>query len=300
MSRDDSDDGDAARRDRLLALLTAPDTSPDTSPDADTVGPGGGRDRLGRVCALAVSEVVVSGAGVTVMAGPSGGQAGDRDQVWSTGALTRRLEGLQLTTGQGPCLDAFGDGAPVLVGDLGAEPGRWIGFGPEALAVGAAAVFSLPLQVGAIRLGTLDLHRDTIGALSRPQLADALILAGLATEILLDLADADPPSADETDDSPGAGADTLGWLPGVHAEVHQASGMVSAREHIGVDAALLRIRGYAYAHGEPIEQVARRILERTLTLDEHRADEPDIIPDNHPDLDTDHNPDNGPAGPPRP
>jgi hypothetical protein len=100
------------------------------------------------------------------------------------------------------------------------------------------AVFSLPLQVGVIRLGTLDLHRCTTGRLSVEQLADALALR----------------------------AGSPGWLPDVHADVHIASGMVSAQQGIDVRAALLRIRGYAFAHDQPIQQVARHIIDRDLAL----------------------------------
>lgn len=233
----------------------------------------GGRSRLGRLCAVAVSELGVSGAGITVMAQTGDGLAGARDQIWATDDVARQLENLQLTTGQGPCLDACADGTPVLVADLGAEPSRWPGFGGEAIAAGVAAVFSLPLQVGAVRLGSLDLHRCTVGALTRDQYGDALALAGLATELLLELTAGSPGAGDAGavpatyDDEPMIGAEHLGWLPTVHAEVHQASGMVSARESIGVDAALLRIRGYAFARSQSIVQVARRILDRTLTLD---------------------------------
>lgn len=126
-----------------------------------------------------------------------------------------------------------------------------------------------------MRLGTLDLHRATVGVLSRDQLADAVVLAGLATEIVLHLLDPDGRDHDTEVGEPGAGEDatgmagtTLGWLPGVHAEVHQASGMVSGREGIGVDQALLRIRAHAFAQDEPIEQVARRIVDRDLVLDQ--------------------------------
>ncbi|RZT86789.1 hypothetical protein EV383_3687 [Pseudonocardia sediminis] len=270
MSGDGTDhDRDEDRRRRLLDLMTA-----------GAGEPSDGRARLGRVCALAVSEVGVSGAGITVMAGLAGGLAGSRDQLWATGPVARRLEALQLTAGEGPCLDAYASGAPVLVGDLGQDTSRWLGFTPEALQAGAAAVFSLPLQVGAVRLGTLDLHRDTTGPLTRGQFADALVLAGLATEVLLELTVSGPdvgsdaaavpvgvgPSTPEENGTAGATAD-MGWLPGVHAEVHQASGMVSGAEGIGVDRALLRIRAHAFAHSEPIEQVARRIVDRELILD---------------------------------
>lgn len=258
---------DEERRRRRAVTLTA------AVGPADDDGPAGGatvpdrRGRLARVCGVSMSEVGVSGAGITVMSSVDAGRAGHRDQVWASGPLTRRLEDLQLTTGEGPCLDAYESGAPVLAGRLAAEASRWPGFGPEAVAAGAAAVFSLPLQVGVVRLGTLDLHRGTEGALGTDQLADALVLARLATETLLELVgDRAPPAAAGPGDD---GADrSTGWLPDAHAEVHQASGMVSVQESISVGEALLRIRAFAFARGVPIGEVARHIVARELVLRE--------------------------------
>ena len=250
-----------ARRRRLLSLVG--ESGRDVGADSGDDLPG----QLARVCRVAVSEVGVSGAGVTVMSGVEAGRAGHRDQVCATGRLSGLLEDLQLTTGEGPCLDAYDGRAPVLAGDLASEPARWIGFGPEALAAGAAAVFSLPLQIGAVRLGTLDLYRETRGPLGRDEFADALVLAGLATEMLLG-------------GSPDRSSQTGGWLPDVHAEVHQASGMVSVQEGVGVVEALQRIRAHAFARSIPIDQVARRILDRDLVLDDDqfRTDEGPTAP----------------------
>lgn len=286
-------------RDRLLALLADAAVSAAAEGlldggDGDRPGArtGGGADAeppangevsegpvpfLVRVCALAVPEVGVSGAGVTVMGSLAGGLAGHRDQLASGGGASPPLEDLQLTTGEGPCLDAFAAGAPVLVGDLTAEVARWPGFAPEALEMGVRAVFSFPLQVGAVRLGTFDLHRAEAGALEPAQLGAAVMLAGLVTETLLEHADADP------DDGSGGGPDgdgaepvEAGWLADVHAEVHQASGMVSVAEHIGVGEALVRIRAYAFAHSSPIADVAARIVARELVLsDPDSGCEPD-------------------------
>jgi hypothetical protein len=291
-------EGDGARWHRLVALLegtTAGDDATSIDLDGaiapvDRAGHDAGqsvperrRDRLGRVCALSVSQVGVSGAGVTVMGSVEGGLAGHRDQLWATCPLARRLEDLQLTAGEGPCLDAYDAGAPVLVGDLDAEKTRWLGFGLEAIAAGVAAAFSLPLQVGAIRLGTLDLHRTTRGLLTRPQLADALVLATLAAEILLELlGDTDP----GTDSRPNPGRGDIpgtmghlprssGWLPDVHAEVHLASGMVAARDNVAIGEALLRLRGHAFAQSESISQVARQIIDRDLVLDHSRHEGPE-------------------------
>lgn len=156
-------------------------------------------------------------------------------------------------------------GVPVLVGDLTAETTRWPGFASEAVAAGAMAAFSLPLQVGVVRLGTLDMNRSAAGPLAREQLADALALAGLATEALLELAEHPEPVPDGVDADPPPRV--AGWLSDVHADVHVASGMVSAQEGIGVDAALLRIRAHAFVSGERISEVARRIIDRDLVLD---------------------------------
>jgi hypothetical protein len=267
---------DVGRRRRLVALLDG-DAPPTSAPMAHTAArpappvparDDGARpvhDRLARLCAMAVDLTGVDGAGITVLASLESGREGTRDQVCATGSLTGRLEELQLTVGEGPCLDAYAGGAPVLVGDLAAETHRWLGFGPDAVAAGAAAVFSLPLQVGAVRLGALDLHRTTAGDLTPEQLADALALAGLATETLLELA--------ESGLEPLLGT---GWLPDVHADVHVASGMVAVRAGVSLRTALLRIRGHAFTHGQSIHQVARRIIARELDLsdppDRHRND----------------------------
>ena len=74
-------------------------TAVDVSSAASTRAPG---SFLDRVCELAVVEVGVSGAGITLMASVTGGLAGHRDQVCSSDGLSRRLEDLQLTTGEGP------------------------------------------------------------------------------------------------------------------------------------------------------------------------------------------------------
>ena len=105
---------------------------------------------VAHVCAAAVAGVRVDGAGVTVMAGPTA-----RETVHATDAVSNELEELQLTLGQGPCMDTVTEGGPVLVADLRSQGylTRWPAFTPAALHSGAQAVFAMPLQAGAIRLG---------------------------------------------------------------------------------------------------------------------------------------------------
>ena len=61
------------------------------------------------------------------------------------------------------------------------------GVRPGAVDGGVRAAFALPLRVGAIRLGVMDLYRARPGDLDREQLADALLLADTACALLLDV-----------------------------------------------------------------------------------------------------------------
>ncbi len=212
---------------------------------------------MAHVCAAAVAAVQVDGAGVTVMVSPT-----VQDTVHATDRVAGELEEWQLTFGQGPCVDAFNDGGPVLAGDLRSPTclAKWPAFTPAALDSGAGAVFALPLQVGAIRVGVLDLYRTRPGPLSPHELADALAFAETAGMLLLDMAAGARPDTAE-----------LAWQrddPTAHqAQVHQATGMILVQLGVSAEAAFARLRAHAYAHGRRLGDVARDVVERRLRFD---------------------------------
>ncbi|MCW2904016.1 MAG: hypothetical protein JWO67_6281, partial [Streptosporangiaceae bacterium] len=173
----------------------------------------------------------------------------------------RQLEELQFTLGQGPCVDASRTGRPVLAPDFAPTSSRhWPRFSAGADAAGLGAVFAFPLQVGGIRLGVLDLYRNTTGELSAEELADALSFADAATQLLLDL----------------QAQDTTRAIPAPHAlavlddraEVHQATGVVSVRARVSLARALALLRARAYAEGRPIGDLARDVLDGMVELGE--------------------------------
>ena len=58
----------------------------------------------------------------------------------------------------------FTIGSPVLQADLARTAATlWPAFSSRALEAGIAAVFAFPLQIGAVRMGVLDLYRDDAG-----------------------------------------------------------------------------------------------------------------------------------------
>jgi GAF domain-containing protein len=201
----------------------------------------------------------VTGVGLVLMtkSGPAGTVA-----VTDRTAVT--MEELQFTLGEGPCVEASATGRPVLQPDLARTgPARWPGFCAGALEAGIAAIFALPLRVGGVRLGVLDLYRDRPGELGGDELADALSFADAATSVLLHLhAQAD-----------GAGAE-LASIPIIEdrAEVHQAAGMVSVQAGVSLGEAMVLLRAGAFATERPVLDLARDVVARVVTFDPARDD----------------------------
>jgi hypothetical protein len=212
---------------------------------------------VAHVCAAAAAGVGADGAGVTVMV-----SANVRETMHATDRVAGELEEWQLAFGQGPCMDAFAAGGPVMVVDLGLpdSAARWPAFAPAALESGARALFALPMLVGAIRLGVLDLYRTRPGPLSSPELADALAFADAAGSLLLDAAAGIRPDAAE-----------LAWQrddpTAHHVQVHQATGMILAQLGVTAEAAFARLRAHAYVHERRLGDVARDVVERRLRFE---------------------------------
>lgn len=197
----------------------------------------------GRLAAACARSVPVSGAGLALMNddGPAG-------IIAATDGAAIVLEELQFTLGEGPCVDASSTGRPVLQPDLArTAPLRWPAFAGGALGAGIRAVFAFPLRVGAIRVGVLDLYRDSPGSLSPHQLTEALSFADAATLVLLH-AQADSPVS--------------GMIPVLdeRAEVHQATGVVSVQAAVGLAEALVLLRARAFAEDRPVGDLARDVL----------------------------------------
>jgi hypothetical protein len=208
------------------------------------------------VCAIAVRSAQLSGAWLAAA------RNGEPDFVMCvTDLVSEQLPELQLTLGEGPCHDVLRSAAPILAGDLGeAEYSRrWPAFTPAARQLGAGAVFTFPLIVGAIRAGVLGLYRVSAGPLSDRQLGDLLILADMATVMLLGSADG----------SGEDGAELDGQAPDLalhRAEIDQATGMLTVQLGVLPAEAFARLRAYAYSEDRRLAEVAGDIVARRLRL----------------------------------
>jgi hypothetical protein len=209
---------------------------------------------IDRVCAAAVGLLSLSGAGISLMAdGQLRGSAG----VSEPGVAV--VQELQLELGEGPGVDVWASGAPVLEPDLAQDGAtRWPTFAPAAQDAGVRAVFAFPLQTGVIRIGVLMLYRHRPGPLADDERALGLVVADVATQIVLAVQAGAPPDTVHA---------LLAGEPAHWAEVHQATGMVSVQLGVSMDEAFVRLRAHAFADGRSLRDVARDVVSRRLTLE---------------------------------
>ena len=207
-----------------------------------------------RLCEVCAEVTGMSGAGIMLMSGdvPHG-------SVCSTNAVSELIEQLQYDLVEGPCVDAYQHDKAVLEPDL-ADPTvpRWLAFSGPAIEAGVRAVFGFPLQVGAVRLGALNLYRDQPGPLTDDQRADALVMADIAAQAVLVLQAKAPP---------GMLAAELEASSDFQYVVHQATGMVAAQLEVSVVQALIRLRAHAFGNELPLSDVARDVVARRLRFD---------------------------------
>ena len=215
-----------------------------------------------------VGAVTIEVAGVDAAAVSVTLATSPRETVYASDQVAADLEELTMTLGEGPGVDGM-TGVPALAVDLSetASQARWPVFSPAAERLGVRAAFALPLQVGGIRLGVMDLYRAQPGSLDQGQLTDALLLADTACALLLDTA------TTPGDDRPPEQTSLQ------HPEVHQATGMVIAQLGVSAAIALTRLRAYAYSHDRRLHDVAASVVARRLRFERDTDAGPD--PDEH-------------------
>lgn len=221
----------------------------------DLLGVGGNSGlETTRLCEVCAEATGTTGAGIMLMSGDV-----PRGSVCTTDDVSDLIEQLQYDLGEGPCVDAYQKDRPVLEPDL-AHPvvPRWPAFSGPAVEAGARAVFGFPLQVGAVRLGALNLYCEQPGPLTDDQHADALVMADIAAQAVLVL-QADAP-AGRLSSELEAGSD-------FHYVVHQAAGMVAVQLETSIGQALIRLRAYAFGNDGKLSDVAADVVARKLRFD---------------------------------
>jgi hypothetical protein len=215
-------------------------------------GSDGESPSLTTVCRTATRLLRMSGSSVVLMGEDT------FPSVASAYGVSVTVQDLEFTLGEGPAIDAFAQGKPILVGDISLFGSRWPQFSRAVSEAGIHSMYALPLQLGAIKLGVLVLYRDEPGLLEGEDLSAALLVADLVTNQVLDM-------------QAGALSESLAWgleVDDYRAVVHQATGMISAQLDCPMGEALVRLRGRAFSREQPIDLVAAEVVTGDVRFDE--------------------------------
>jgi hypothetical protein len=233
------------------------------------------------LCRRCVHDLEASAGVVSLMT-----RAGYRAAAHATDARAGQLDEDQFTLGEGPGVDAFTSSQPVLAVDLDAPRWRrrWPLFVPIAQRASYRAALAFPLSAGASSVGVMTVYGSEPVRIDAMRLTRARIAADEVTMTLLAAVNSSshppgPSVGDGAARNASGASDDLPQAPlgGVsdddtfyRAEIYQAAGMIMAQLNGTIDDAMVRLRGYAFAHDEPLHEVARRVVNRQLRF------EPDV------------------------
>ncbi len=192
-----------------------------------------------------VSVLGVAAAGIMLLH-----PDGDLRLMTSSSAAMRVVELFELQAQEGPCLECFRTGEPVVMHDLEHQD-RWPEFTAVAVEGGFFAADALPMRLRREVIGALNLFHTDRSALDTPDVIAAQSLADVATiAILQHNATASARSLNSQ----------LTEALNSRIAIEQAKGVVAEHQHIDVDSAFVRLRNYARSHNRLLIDVAADVI----------------------------------------
>lgn len=207
-------------------------------------------DLLTTLCRRCVETLDVTSAGV-MLATPGG----ELQVVASSSDAMRILELYELQVDEGPCVDAYRDGRPVVNLELSASSDRWPRFTPVAVAEGFASVHCLVMRLRGRTIGALNLFRSSPAPMEEADLVAAQALADIATIAIIQHQDA---------------VDTqvlnhqLSEALNSRIVIEQAKGRVSEAAGMDMDEAFRRLRRHARNHNLRLTDLCRQVAAGTM------------------------------------
>jgi hypothetical protein len=197
------------------------------------------------LCATAVRTAHVDGAAVGLLA--PGCTA--RELLCATDPLVARIDDIQITLGEGPCLDAYRRRTPQLRSAIGNQHAEspWPLFDDAVHEIGVRAVFAYPLlRKGATPVGVLAMYRRTEGPLDGGEQAAATLSTVIAMDGPQNMVSPAPSSP--------------------HTQVPVAAGMIALQLNLLIDEALDVLRAYSFSHDRPLAAIADDVVQRRTSF----------------------------------
>jgi GAF domain-containing protein len=196
-------------------------------------------------------DVLDVGAAGLMLAAPEG----DLRVMASSSEAMRVLELFELQSQEGPCLDCYRTGQPVVNQDLATVNGRWPRFAAEALAAGFHSVHALPMRLRGTVIGALNLFHIEPGEMRQADVVAAQAMADVATiGVLQHRAALEAQVLNEQ----------LNHALNSRIVIEQAKGIIAEREGLNMEQAFSALRDHARYHNLRLVDVAGDVIDGTL------------------------------------
>ncbi len=164
---------------------------------------------------------------------------------------TKLLELFQTQGSDGPCLDAYRTGAPVINADLRTATPRWPRFAPVAVSAGFRSVHAFPLRLRKEVIGAMGVFGTEVGDLDD---SDAQIVQALADVAAIGLLQERTISHGE------ALTEQLQGALNSRIIIEQAKGAIAQAHGVSVDVAFTVLRAYARRNNRRLSDTASLVV----------------------------------------
>jgi hypothetical protein len=205
----------------------------------------------------ALVEASVDLLGATAAALLLADPRGELQVVASTSEGSQLVEIRQLRAGEGPCVECYKTGAPVVVEDIALLHGQWPDFQATALSQGLRSVQAVPMRVHGRTIGSMGLFGEDPGTMARSDTAIGQALADVATISILQ---------ERTIKEATLVNEQLQRALNSRVLIEQAKGVIANRSQVTMEEAFRRLRSSARSSSQSLQETASQVIEGSLRL----------------------------------
>lgn len=207
-------------------------------------------DVLTTLAERCVDTFDVASAGVMLAA-----TSGELQVIASSSVTMRALELFELQADEGPCVDCYRTGQPIVNLELSRDDHRWPRFATEAAEAGIRSVHSLPMHLRDRTIGALNMFRIDPGPLNEADVLAAQALADIATIAILQ---------HRTSIDARTLNGQLSEALSSRIVIEQAKGKISEAAGVDIDQAFERLRRHARIHHVRLTDLAHDVATGTV------------------------------------
>ncbi len=182
-------------------------------------------------------------------------QRGHLRVIASSAESARLIEIFELQHSEGPCMDCFNSGRPVVNLDGDQLRARWPAFAAETAELGFQSAHALPMRLRDDVIGAINLFTRAGRRLSEDELAVGQAMADVATIGLLQ---------ERAGRQKDLLAEQLQMALNSRILIEQAKGVLAERSRVTPNEAFVVMRSYARRQHRSLTSVAAAVVDHTL------------------------------------